>query len=141
MSGMKIKLKMNTVVTNLNYKEDFSELIKIIQPRRWKIFQVLPIIGQNDGDVDELLVDSDKFQEFVAKNQHLENDKLQIVPENNDAMTGSYVMIDPEGRFFSNVDGTYLYSSPILKVGILEAFDEIEFNIDKFEKRKGRYEW
>ena len=138
---MKIKLKMNTVVTNLNYKEDFSELIKIIQPRRWKIFQVLPIIGQNDGDVDELLVDADKFQEFVAKNQHLENDKLQIVPENNDAMTGSYVMIDPEGRFFSNVDGTYLYSSPILKVGILEAFDEIEFNIDKFEKRKGRYEW
>ena len=101
----------------------------------------MPIIGQNDGDVDELLVDADKFQEFVAKNQHLENDKLQIVPENNDAMTGSYVMIDPEGRFFSNVDGTYLYSSPILKVGILEAFDEIEFNIDKFEKRKGRYEW
>ena len=138
---MKIKLKMNTVITNLNYKEDFSELIKIIQPRRWKIFQVLPIIGQNDGDVDELLVDSDKFQEFISKNQHLENDKLQIVPENNDAMTGSYVMIDPEGRFFSNVDGTYLYSSPILKVGILEAFDEIEFNIDKFEKRKGRYEW
>ena len=46
---MKIKLKMNTVITNLNYKEDFSELIKIIQPRRWKIFQVLPIIGQNDA--------------------------------------------------------------------------------------------
>ena len=118
---MKIKLKMNTVITNLNYKEDFSELIKIIQPRRWKIFQVLPIIGQNDGDVDELLVDSDKFQEFISKNQHLENDKLQIVPENNDAMTGSYVMIDPEGRFFSNVDGTYLYSSPILVMKLVKG--------------------
>ena len=139
--GYKTNFKNLPFITSFDYKEDFSEFIDIKFSISSKIFQVLPIIGQNDGDVDELLVDSDKFQEFISKNQHLENDKLQIVPENNDAMTGSYVMIDPEGRFFSNVDGTYLYSSPILKVGILEAFDEIEFNIDKFEKRKGRYEW
>ena len=51
---MKIKLKMNTVVTNLNYKEDFSELIKIIQPRRWTctFFNYCQLFRSKfDGDV------------------------------------------------------------------------------------------
>ena len=32
---------------------------------------------------------------------------FRLFSEDNDAMTESYVMIDPDGRFFSNVGGTY----------------------------------
>ncbi len=138
---MGIKVKLNTVVTDWNYNEDFRELIKIIHPKRWKIFQALPIKGQNDGKIEKLLVSSEKFQSFVTKNKCLENDQLQIISEDNDAMTESYIMIDPNGRFFSNVGGMYMYSSPILQVGVSKAFSEIEFSIDKFENRKGKYDW
>ena len=42
-------------------------------------------------------------------------------------MTGSYLMIDPEGMFFSNVNRKYKYSNPILQVGVDQAFSEIDF--------------
>lgn len=136
-----IKVKLNTVVTDWNYNDDFSQLVRAIRPKRWKIFQVLPIKGQNDGKVEKLLIDSEKFQNFLTKNQHLGNKDLQVVPEDNDAMTESYVMIDPEGRFFSNVGGIHTYSRLILEVGIIEAFSEIKFSMEKFEKRGGKYNW
>ncbi|MDI1494722.1 MAG: Radical SAM protein [Cenarchaeum symbiont of Oopsacas minuta] len=136
-----IKVKLNTVITDLNYTEDFSWLIKTIRPKRWKVFQALPIKGQNDGKIEKLLISSEKFQTFCTNNKHLENNKLKIIFEDNDAMTESYIMIDPDGKFFSNVDGKYVYSSPILKVGVSKAFSEIRFNIDKFEKRNGKYNW
>ena len=136
-----IKIKLNTVITDWNYTEDFSQMIKAIRPKRWKIFQALPIKGQNDGKIEKLLVSSEKFQTFCMNNKHLENDKLQIIFEDNDAMTESYVMIDPDGRFFSNVEGMYVYSSPILQVGVSKAFSEIKFSMDKFEKRNGKYDW
>ena len=44
-----IKLKINTVVTKLNFREDLLPLIEKIEPHRWKIFQVLYIAGQNDS--------------------------------------------------------------------------------------------
>lgn len=45
-------LKINTVVTAENFKEDLSEFIVAAHPVRWKVFQVLPIAGQNSGKVD-----------------------------------------------------------------------------------------
>jgi radical S-adenosyl methionine domain-containing protein 2 len=59
-------------------------------------------------------------------------------------MLASYLMIDPFGRFFANSDNTknkiakgadYAYSSPILNVGIMQAFEQIEFNFDRFINR------
>ena len=137
----KIKLKMNTVVNIFNHQENLETLVKIIHPKRWKIFQVLPINGQNNGKVEKLLITSDQFQEFVARHNDLKKENIVIIPEDNDAMTGSYLMIDPEGMFFSNVNRKYKYSNPILQVGVDQAFSEIDFNIQKLEQRGGKYDW
>ncbi|MGQ4876302.1 MAG: viperin family antiviral radical SAM protein, partial [Promethearchaeia archaeon] len=40
-----IKLKINTVVTRLNYLEDMQNIIGLIKPDRWKVFQILEIKG------------------------------------------------------------------------------------------------
>ena len=40
------------------------------------------------------------------------------MPESNELMRGSYVMVDPAGRFFDNVEGGHTYSRPILEVGV-----------------------
>ena len=64
-----------------------------------------------------------------------------VVPESNDLMTGSYVMVDPAGRFFDNVSGTHTYSRPILEVGVEEALRDISIAPEKFLSRGGSYDW
>ena len=50
-------MKLNTVVSKPNLNDDMTELVLELRPERWKIFEVLPVEGQNDGDVDDLLLD------------------------------------------------------------------------------------
>lgn len=54
-------------------------------------------------------------------------------------MTGSYIMISPDGRFFNNVDGKHNYSEPILEVGIEEALKQTPVLREVVYKREGDY--
>ena len=63
--------------------------------------------------------------------------KNLVSQEDNEKMTGSYVMIDPAGRFFQNTQGIYKYSSPIQEVGVLEALKQVGFNWKKLVDRGG----
>ena len=60
------------------------------------MFQVLPVGGQNDGAVDDLLIDRAQFQAFVDRHASLSKN-LAPIAEDNDAMTASSAMIDPLG--------------------------------------------
>lgn len=134
--SLSIAVKLNTVVTSLNWDEDMHDLVRQLRPRRWKVFQVLPIKGQNDGSVEPLLIDSEKFEHFVERHRDLDP-----VAESNEAMTASYVMIDPLGRFFDNQDGRLQYSPPILEVGVELALSQIRFDRSRFVERGGLYQW
>lgn len=136
-----IRLKMNTVVTALNWQEDLSDFILALRPERWKIFQVLPVAGQNDGRVEDLLLSRRQFEAFVARHRALETRGITLVPESNDLMTGSYVMIDPAGRFFDNTAGRHTYSRPILEVGAAAALRDVAVDPERFAARDGRYAW
>lgn len=137
-----IRFKLNTVVTALNAKEDMSALVRELFPERWKIFQVLPVEGQNDGSVEPLLVSSEGFHSYVKRHQEsLADLPMTIVGETNELMTGSYAMVDPAGRFFDNTRGCYHYSSPILEVGLGRAFSEVSFDAERFDARDGQYGW
>jgi radical S-adenosyl methionine domain-containing protein 2 len=139
--AVRVRVKLNTVVTALNWREDLTELVRAICPERWKAFQVLPVGGQNDGRVDDLLVTSEQYASFVARHAHLADEGLAPVVEDNDAMRGSYLMVDPLGRFFGNATGRHVYSSPILEVGVQAAMAEVGFEEAKFTARGGRYQW
>ena len=43
-----VRIKVNTVVTRSNLKEDLTGFILEACPERWKLLQVLPVKGQND---------------------------------------------------------------------------------------------
>lgn len=133
-------LKINTVVTSLNHLENMSEFINYAQPERWKIMQVLPILGQNDRYISKLEISDSQFQYFVNRNSNL-NPLIRIVPEFNTQMTGSYVMIDPAGRLFDNSNGKHNYSDPILQFGFIEALKQVNYDFDKFNLRGGVYHW
>lgn len=135
------RLKINSVVHQLNYKEDFNDFIKIVQPERWKIFQVLPIKGENDTHIEKFKLRKKEFDLFKNNHKDLETKDIAVVFEDNDDMTASYVMIDPAGRFFDNSTGRLSYSKPILEVGTVQALREVNVDYDKFVARQGIYRW
>jgi len=134
-----MRLKVNTVVTSLNVGEDMSNLIATLKPERWKILQVLPIEGQNDGKVEPLLCTPGDFEAFVERHRGLEAKGITLVPEDNYAIRGTYAMVDPAGRFFDDAAGRHRYSEPILRVGLDHAFGQIAFSMDGFLRRGGDY--
>ena len=54
-----IRLKINTVVTSITSEEDLVPFIRLARPERWKIFQVLPVKGQNDVKVDDFVISAE----------------------------------------------------------------------------------
>lgn len=136
-----IRLKLNSVVTALNWREDMRAFVRELRPARWKVFQVLAIDGQNDGSVEPLRIERAQFQAFVDRHAELAAEGLAPVPEDNDAMTDSYAMIDPIGRFYGNHRSRYVYSRPILEVGVEAALAEVEFEVQRLIARGGLYLW
>jgi radical S-adenosyl methionine domain-containing protein 2 len=131
-----IRRKLNTVVTSLNWQEDMSRLIEMLHPERWKVFQVLPIRGENGRDIEQLSVSREQFESFVDCHA-----RFDPVSEDNDSMTDSYLMMDPKGRFFQNTNGQYTYSSSVFEVGIETAIREVGWSQEKFIARGGLYGW
>ncbi|MCB9553898.1 MAG: radical SAM protein [Myxococcales bacterium] len=136
-----IRLKLNTVVTALNWQEDMRPYVRLFRPDRWKVFQVLPIEGQNDGAVEDLLISREQFAAYVSRHRSLDAEGYGPVPEDNDAIIGSYLMIDPIGRFFCDTAGHHTYSDPILEAGVVPAARQIGFDIGKLVERGGLYRW
>ena len=134
------QLKINTVVHRQNYRESLMDLLRYAQPQRWKIFQVLPIKGENDAHINDFIIDESEFEHFITKHQPLKDEKLMIT-ENNCEMKDSYVMIDPAGKFYTNKNGIQEYSDPILQSGIKDSYQQMNYNYEKFVARGGIYKW
>lgn len=126
-----VVLKINTVVNKLNSDEDLTKIIERLKPNKWKVLKVLPIVS------NELTVTEQEFQLFVERHRHL---RSLMAVENNMAMTESYLMVDPLGRFFQNkshieAGDSYSYSQSILQCGADAAFREMCFDVKKFAAR------
>jgi radical S-adenosyl methionine domain-containing protein 2 len=133
-------LKINTVISSKNYNESMSEFIRYAKPSRWKLFQVLPIVGQNDINIQDFKISNDEFQTFIDNHSNLQ-DITAIIPESNTQMKGSYAMVDPAGRFYDNATGTHNYSRPILEIGSRLAIQQVNYDFSKFVSRGGIYDW
>jgi len=125
-----MKIKVNTVVNSENYNEDMTNIIHSFNPDRWKVFKMLPILNNN------LTISNSNFEKFISRHDSLK-DVMSV--ENNSGMTESYIMIDPQGRFFQNSinleNKGYCYSPSILDNGIETAFSSMNFSPDKFLSR------
>lgn len=140
-----IRLKCNTVVSQCNKQENMCGFIRQLKPERWKLLQMLPVIGENGEVAKHYAVTNSEFQSFVERHQPLGSAGIEIVPEDNDAMTNSYLMVGPDGRFFWHVpheQGRKLISGDrILEVGLAEALRQVNFSATKFRDRGGEYDW
>jgi radical S-adenosyl methionine domain-containing protein 2 len=137
-NSFRFLLKINTVVNRLNLEENLSEFIRRSKTSRWKVFQVLPIEGENDRFIRNFEISSYEFDAYLQR--HSELGEI-LVPERNEVMKGSYAMVDPAGRFFENSTGALQYSQPILTVGVKEAYRQSHPSAQKFFDRGGVYDW
>lgn len=131
------KLKINTVVNRHNKDENMNWFIEKYNPERWKVFQALRIEGQNDKQFDEIKVSGKEYSDFIERHKM----QTSLVAEDNEAMTGSYLLIDPQGRLFENSKGKHTYSSSLQDNDIEKCLSEINLDREMFIKRGGIYEW
>jgi radical S-adenosyl methionine domain-containing protein 2 len=135
-----IRIRINTVVTSMNHNEVLLPFIRAARPERWKILRYLEIAGENDQNSSLLSVTEELFNSFLANNQPVPQGTT-LVPQYNDSLLGSYIMIDPLGRFIDNTRGRYRVSEPILTIGVGEALQQIKYSYTKFVARGGLYDW
>lgn len=130
------KLKINTVVNRYNETESMQDFIETANPARWKIFDTLRVEGQNDKEFEEIRTTEGSFHKFIERHSH-----PSMVVEDNAAMTGSYLLIDPLGRLFENSAGKHTYSDPVQENDLSECLSQINLNREMFIQRGGIYKW
>ncbi|XP_022317272.2 S-adenosylmethionine-dependent nucleotide dehydratase RSAD2-like [Crassostrea virginica] len=138
----KVAFKLNTVVNVLNKDEDMSTYIKELSPCRWKVFQCLLIGGENAGqdalrNAEEMVVTSKEFQEFCERHKEISC----LVPESNEQMKDSYLILDEYMRFLDCTRGSKDPSRSLLDVGVQNALKFSGFDEKMFLKRGGKYKW
>ncbi len=133
-----IRLKLNITVTAYNVHENPRAFIERMGPTKVKVLQMLMVKGEND-EASNLQCSTDSFANYVDRLGSIQG--VEIVCENNDAMDGSYGMVDPMGRFYQRVDGEYKRSEPIHQVGAMSAWEMVGgFDGQRFIDRGGDYE-
>jgi radical S-adenosyl methionine domain-containing protein 2 len=134
-----IKLKINTTVTKLNYKEDMREFIRKITPDRWKVFQFLHVPGQNDDAVASLGITDGDFSWFRYINQDIQlRCGASPVFESADCMFDSYLMLTPSGSIFLNTEFPFR-EYPIESVNA-DMLPKI-LNVENYFSRGAVYAW
>lgn len=135
-----IMLKINTVVNRYNFQEDINAAIEEIQPFRWKCFQVLLVPEENRSehtlrDIRRFLINDDKWRLFHDKHKHQE----YFVPESNDVIASSYLLLDEYLHFLNK--GVGKPTKSILEIRVAAALKDVYWDEDGFEMRGGIYEW
>eukprot|EP01041_Mallomonas_annulata_P009685 gene9685-20133_t len=144
------KFKINTVINSYNYNEDMSDFINEVDPMRWKIFQVLPLEGENIGfdskrNVSRFLISDEQFQTFVSKHKQKVKPGIMKVEDNN-IMKSSYFLVDEYGRFLDSSTGSKIPTRSILDVGVDTALGDLlsstggGFNQEAFIARDALFE-
>jgi len=133
-----IKLKVNTCVTALTFQENMIPIIRMLNPERWKVLQMMHIDGENDFARD-LEISPGDFRYFVERHRNvlLENGTSPVF-ESADDMESSYFMLTPGGFVKSDAGRKVtLYSlDEVLKKGIDNFVSEM-----KYHERGAVYEW
>jgi len=105
---------------------------------------VLLVPGENTSNsenpdvlrnAEKLLITDAQFKDFCDRHRHVAG----FVPESNELMKDSYLLIDEYWRFMDNDRGSL--SSSILEVGVDKALSQIKWSEDRFYERGGLYDW
>ena len=135
-----IMFKVNTVVNRYNFQEDMNVAIQEIRPVRWKCFQVLIVPEENGSkgslrDATQFTISDEEWRFFCDRHRH----QKCFVPEGNDVMASSYLLLDEYLRFLNK--GVKDPTKSILEIGVEEALKDVYWDERGFNERGGVYQW
>ena len=124
-----IKIKLNSVVTNLNYAEELSSLSREISVDRWKILRMKAFRNGSFSNED-LAVSDESFMCFVDHHRGISKD---VVVENS--LARSYIMVDNRGQLLDNIDENYHVMGNLLNEKFSDVFSRYLFDRETYDSR------
>lgn len=132
-----IKLKINTVISKVNLKEDLLSIYKQLKPDKVK-YLCVHIIENKNSQMQSIVPSKEEFDKFVEMNTYDNN--CQVVIENSGYMTNSYFMINPQGQVYMNDNGIEKLYGSCLETPLIKIYDSVPLYENKFEERYKRKE-
>ena len=126
-----INLKINTVVSSLNLCEDLLPLYQALKPQKIKLFQMHLVDGIND-QAKPYEITEREFLTFCDRHKAFDS---VIVAEPCGSMENSYLMVNPEGKFQLNNNGSYQTFGDLNTTSLSEILKTVPLNSEKFGSR------
>lgn len=124
-----IDLKINTVVSKLNYKQDLSPVLKDIKIDRWKILK-MKLFKDGNFDNSDLDINMDQFRYFVKTHENL-------IPNTvvEDTLKNSYIIIDSEGYLVDNSYDKNVKTINVVNEDFMNGFKKLSFDKELYFSR------
>lgn len=127
-----VKLKINTVISKLNLREDMLSVYRRMKPNRLK-FLCIHVLENVNSEANKLKPSKEEFELFVNNNLYEEADEIIVETENS--MQNAYLMISPGGSVFLNENGESKIYGNCLTQDLYELFGTLPFDNDKYRSR------
>lgn len=124
-----IRIKLNTVITNINAKEDLTHIGHELEIHRWKLLR-MKLFKNKKHSNESLLADDVDFHDFVVRHSSVSKD---IVPEND--LTRSYIMVDNQGRLLDDEGEDYSVVGNLQCEEFASVFQRYHFDSATYESR------
>lgn len=134
-----IKLKINTTVTKLNFKENMKPFIRKLDPDMWGNFQVFNKKGQSDDNIRSFSITGEEFRLYTDLNKDiiLRSGEKPVFERCEDMI--SYFMLSPDGDLLVNTNNIY-ERYPLEYVEDNKYF-KCFISIKKYNQRNSKYQW
>ena len=124
-----IRIKLNTVITNINADEDLTIIGQELDIARWKMLRMKLFIHESFNNAP-LLASQTDFDGFVERHAEVSED---VVPEND--LTRSYIMVDNQGRLLDDETEEYKVVGSLLTENFITVFDRYNFDEATYASR------
>ena len=124
-----IRIKLNTVITNLNADEDLTIIGQELDIARWKMLRMKLFIHEGFNNAPLLTSQAD-FDGFVERHAGVSRD---VVPEND--LTRSYIMVDNQGRLLDDETEEYKVVGSLLTEDFGTVFGRYNFDEATYASR------
>ena len=100
-SNIKIKIKINTLVSKIN-KDEIIYIGRILEKyniERWRLFKFIPLRNDAINNSKNFEISDEEFRKIVVDVKNLYGQHIQISERNEDTIQSNYLLINSVGDF------------------------------------------
>lgn len=128
----KCKIKVNTVVTKLNMRDNICDTIDSLGIDRWKILKMQKFVNSRFNN-SSLEITDEEYKEYIDKVlQYATNTDVII----EDTLKSAYIMIDARGYLVDDSkNDNYIKIGNCLRENFKDCLEKLDLNEELYNKR------